>query len=110
MKPTHHSRMARLLDATTSHQAAIEASTRTLPQKKRLLIAYYLNPEGLTDDEAGHISGLANLPKCGYWKRCSELEAEGLITRTLLTRDSITGNAMMVRAITDKGIKEVESL
>jgi len=102
--------MARLLDTATSHQAAQAASKRTLPQKKRLLIAYYLNPNGLTDEEAGDITGLAQMPKCCYWKRCSELEQEGLIMRTLLTRDGVTGNAMMVRAITNKGIKEVEGL
>lgn len=110
MKPTHHARMARLLDPSTSHEAAIGASKRTVSQKTQLLVAYYLNPEGLTDEEAGQITGLINKPRCGYWKRCSELEREGFLIRTLLTRVGAMGNHLMVRTITDKGIKEVENL
>ena len=106
MKPTNPTQMARSTDSETSKQASIGASKRSPSQKIQLLIAYAMHPNGLTDDEAGTVSGLSSLAKCCYWKRCSDLENEGFIARTLETRPSLVGNQMMVRAITPKGLAE----
>lgn len=108
MEPTPTLRMARRNDPQTSKDASKGASQRSLSQKIQLLLAYADNPNGLTDEEAGVITGLFNLPKCSYWKRCSELETEGFIARTLLTRQGMTGNHMMVRQITPNGLTEAK--
>jgi len=102
--------MARRSDPLTSKEASKGASERSLSQKMRLLLAYADNPNGLTDEEAGVITGLFSLPKCSYWKRCGELETEGLIARTLLTRQGMTGNQMMVRQITPLGLNEAKKV
>ena len=109
MKPTNPMHMTRANDPETSRDSAVKVARRTTGQKWQLLLAYHANPDGLTDDEAGALTGLASKPKCCYWKRCSELEDEGYLMRTLFTRPGSTGHHMMVRAITDKGIKEVEN-
>jgi len=110
MEPTPTVRMARRSDPFTSKEASKGASERSLSQKMRLLLAYADNPNGLTDEEAGVITGLFSLPKCSYWKRCSELETEGFIARTLLTRQGMTGNQMMVRQITPLGLNEAKKV
>jgi hypothetical protein len=101
--------MVRATDPETSTEGAASVQGRTPTQKMLLLNAYYANPEGLTDEEAGIITGLINKPKCSYWKRCSELEAEGYLMRTLFTRQGMTGCHMLVRTITEAGRKEVEA-
>lgn len=108
MEKSDLSTMVRRGDPTTSRSAAIHAQERTPTHKMLLLKAYYDNPDGLTDEEAGIVTGLINKPKCSYWKRCGELEADGFVARTLFTREGMTGNLMIVRAITDLGRKQME--
>lgn len=73
-----------------------------------LLLAEYAHRDGLTDEEAGLFSGLAQRPKCCYWKRCSELRASGFIVPTGETRISSAGSAMQVCAITPEGLEALK--
>lgn len=107
MRNTDPTKLARRQDPHTSHAGAKDVAPRSGSQKAKLLEAYANHPDGLTDEEAGVLSGLANNHGCGYWKRCSDLEREGLIQRTLFTRPASTGNQQIVRAITETGRKVV---
>lgn len=89
-------------DPVTSVEAAADVKPRRVSQAM-LLLAEYLHRDGLTDEEAGLFSGLAQRPKCCYWKRCSELRAAGLIIPTGETRLSSAGSMMQVCAITEEG-------
>jgi hypothetical protein len=72
--PTPANVLARVSDPLTSKVAAMAVAYRTGTQKARLLEAYRLEPEGLTDDEAGIRVGLPHA-----WKRCSDLRNDGMI-------------------------------
>jgi hypothetical protein len=93
----------RLSDPVTSREGAKAVKPRRTSQAMLLLVQYQDKP--LTDEEAGIASGLVNKPKCGYWKRCSELRAQGFITDTNTTRISTAGSPMMVCAITPEGLE-----
>ena len=59
--------------------------------------------------KAGAISvsfraGTQKMPKCCYWKRCSELRQAGFIKTIGLTRPSSVGEAQQVCAITEAGL------
>lgn len=71
--------MSRKRDPYTSKLAGEHAAARANTFQDRLLSAYQAYPEGLTDEEAGRISGLENT---GYWKRCSDLRRKRLIEPT----------------------------
>lgn len=97
--------LARATDPETSQRGAADVRIRSMSQKHLLLGAYLAAGEdGLTDDQAGRYSGLSLNPRCGYWKRCSELRAAGLIGRTGVVGLSDTGNDADVCAITPAGI------
>jgi hypothetical protein len=91
----------RSADPITSVLGAGDVKPRTGSQQALLLSEYQHG--GLTDEEAGMASGLAQKPKCCYWKRCSELRAKGLIVPTGETRLSSAGSAMQVCVITEAG-------
>ena len=91
----------RLSDPVTSREGAKAVKPRRTSQAMLLLAQYQHRP--LTDEEAGMASGLAYKTKCCYWKRCSELRAQGFITDTNTTRMSTAGSAMMVCEITAAG-------
>jgi hypothetical protein len=93
--------MFRSADPATSAMGAEDVKPRKRSQAM-LLLAEYLHG-GLTDEEAGIATGLASKPKCCYWKRCSELRANGLIVPTGETRPSSAGSAMQVCEITEEG-------
>lgn len=95
---------ARKSDPHTSKAAGASAAMRAGSQKHILLQAYADLTAGLTDEEAGHNSGLARKPKCCYWKRCSELRQAGLIAVTGETRASSVGEQQQVCAITEAGL------
>ena len=88
-------------DPITSVLGAGEVKPRRRSQAM-LLLAEYLHG-GMTDEEAGMASGLALKPKCCYWKRCSELRANGWIFATGETRLSSAGSAMQVCEISAEG-------
>ena len=95
----------RVTDPGTSAKGAKDVKPRRGSQTSLLLNMYAsYKITGLTDEEAGIWTGLADMPKCCYWKRCSELRALGLIADTGNTRLSSAGSAMMVCRITVAGL------
>lgn len=99
---------ARKTDPHTSHAAAQSIVIRAGSQRAQLLQAYRdAGASGLTDDEAGVITGLAYKIGCCWWKRCSELRQAGYIQPTSQTRASRAGEAQQVCVITDEGKKKL---
>lgn len=90
---------ARQSDPATSTQAAKAVSLRAGSQATRIAIAYRDNGD-LTDDEAGRIAGLGHT---GYWKRCSDLRAAGIIEPTGETRPGRSGERQRVCRLTVLG-------
>jgi hypothetical protein len=95
-------------DGATSTGGAKAMTVRAGSQRAILLAAYDSNVY-LTDEEAGNVSGLAMLPKCCYWKRCSELRQAGYIRPTGKTRTSSAGVEQQVCEITDEGSRVLSS-
>lgn len=96
-------------DTATSRAPLRAVSIRSGSQRAHLL-AEYAEHDGLTDEEAGRVSGLADYPRCCYWKRCSELRQAGLIRPTGETRLSTAGEAQQVCAITQAGREALSEL
>jgi hypothetical protein len=91
-------------DPDTSRQGAKDVKPRQGSQAM-LLLAIYANARiGLTDEEAGQRSGLAERG-AGYWKRCSDLRRLGLIEDSHTTRTGSSGSEMRVCTITAKGLE-----
>lgn len=88
-------------DPATSTKAAQNLWVRAGSQRAKLLARYA--HDAMTDEEAGHASGLAMLPKCCYWKRCSELRQAGYIAPTGEVRHSSAGVDQQVCSITEAG-------
>jgi hypothetical protein len=88
-------------DGATSGAGAKAMTVRAGSQRAILLAVYREQP--LTDEEAGNASGLSMLPKCCYWKRCSELRQAGYIAPTGETRVSSAGVEQQVCRITTLG-------
>jgi hypothetical protein len=95
-------------DGATSTGGAKAMTVRAGSQRAKLLAVYREQP--LTDEEAGNVSGLSMLPKCCYWKRCSELRQAGYIATTGVTRRSSAGVDQHVCAITQAGHDLLSSL
>jgi len=95
---------ARSTDPETSQAAGEAVRVRAGTQQAKLLAAFAAATVGLTDEQAGMISGLSALPGCCYWKRCSELRALGLIEVIEgQTRESRAGQKQRVSRITERG-------
>lgn len=97
-------------DPATSRQAATNLSVRAGSQRHKLLAVYAQHSAGLTDEQAGQLSGLTELPRCCYWKRCSELRQAGYIVATWETRLSTAGEMQQVCAITEAGQDALDSI
>ena len=97
-------------DGHTSRSPLPSLAVRAGSQRHTLLRHYGAAPYGLTDEQAGQVSGLAELPRCCYWKRCSELRQAGYIASTGITRASTAGEAQQVCAITEAGREALASL
>lgn len=97
-------------DGATSRAPLPNLAVRAGSQRATLLATYAHHGEGLTDEEAGNFSGLLRLPRCCYWKRCSELRQAGYITVTGSTRVSTAGEAQQVCAISAAGWAILETL
>lgn len=93
----------RIDDPDTSRAAAKDVKPRQGSQVWTLLEQYNNHRLGLTDEEAGVFSGLAQRRAC-YWKRCSDLRNLGLIEDCKVRRAGTSGSLMMVCVITVKGI------
>ena len=98
----------RATDPATSTKAAQSLWVRAGSQRALLLSRYAV--ADMTDEEAGHASGLAILPKCCYWKRCSELRQAGYIATTGVTRTSSAKVEQQVCSITETGRDVLDSL
>jgi hypothetical protein len=92
---------ARATDPDTSKTAAVPTFTRKA--QTTLLLRTYANGYGMTAEEAGVLSGLADDPLCGYWKRVSDLARVGFIAPTGEKRPSKAGRQQRVLKITDAG-------
>jgi len=100
---------ARTTDPSTSHRAA--ESLKPGSQQYQLLHAYAKHPLlGMTDEEAGKETGLDQLPRCCYWKRCSELRAAGYIQTADAERPSTAGKMQLVSYITAQGMKALQQV
>ena len=95
-------------NGATSKAGAKSLTVRAGSQRALLLSRYAL--EAMTDEEAGHASGLAMRSKCCYWKRCSELRQAGYISVTGSVRVSSAGVDQLVCAITPAGRTVLASL
>ena len=95
-------------NGATSKAGAKSLTVRAGSQRALLLSRYAL--DAMTDEEAGHASGLAMLSKCCYWKRCSELRQAGYISVTGSVRVSSAGVDQLVCAITPAGRTVLASL
>ena len=93
--------MPRLTDPATSKKAGEHAKIRSGSQRHQLL-RMYAEHGGLTDEEAGDLSGLRRPGVC-YWKRCSELRQQGYIEPTGATRESSVGEYQQVCRVTEAG-------
>lgn len=98
-------------DPATSKAAADSRKNKIRwgSQRHVLLKCYALRD--LTDEEAGKESGLYEQRAC-YWKRCGELRDLRLIAYAgeNVTRESDSGNQVMVSTITGWGMALLESL
>ncbi len=108
---------ARRSDPETSHGPGrrSDAKRKRRSQRERLLAAYNLAAwDGLTDEEAGRVTGLYVVRSCCYWKRCSELRAGGLIMPLerdgrSVTRTGPSGHPQRVCRITSKGLLAIRA-
>ena len=91
-------------DPDTSRKGAADVRPRQGSQAMLLLATYANARIGLTDEEAGQRSGLAERG-AGYWKRCSDLRRLGLIEDSHTTRTGSSGSEMRVCTITAKGLE-----
>lgn len=97
---------ARRTDPETSKKAARNGAPRRGTQAATLLSTFAhpsVGADGLTSYEAGDRSGLMAKTGCCYWKRVSELAANGYITATGEKRLMPTGEEQTVYAITPAG-------
>ena len=101
--------MFRNSDPATSKKAAVGASKRA-PSQQTVLLKAYRGGRGLTDEEAGVITGLAFKPKCCYWKRCSELRTMGFIVTTGDFAKSSAGELQRICKITALGQAHLQTL
>lgn len=102
----------RATDPATSRSGAQHVRLRANSQQA-VLLAVYAHTDalnGITDEEAGNLSGLAAQPRCCYWKRCSELRHKGFTRDTGRVREGSSGSYMMVCEITDAGLAELGRL
>jgi hypothetical protein len=102
---------ARSTDPATSHAGARSMRIRAGSQRAVLLAAYAdAGAYGLTNDDAGVVTGLADRPGCCYWKRCGELLAAGYIRATDETRTSRAGEFQRVCVMTRAGLEALDNM
>lgn len=107
---------SRRSDPETSHRAYREVAVlRAGTQRAKLLIAYGAKTEiPLIDEEAMVLSGVS--PRSCWWKRCSELRADGLIEwvplgpGVMLQKLSTVNEWCNASVITSKGLQALAEL
>ena len=100
----------RAQDPPTSRAGAGDVRLRLGSQQAQLLAVYAADPNGLTDEQAGDLSGLSANRSCCYWKRCSELRHKGFLRDTGRTAEASSGSMQMVCEITKAGLAEWDRL
>lgn len=101
---------ARNTDPETSHKGSADAAVRSGSQRYQLLEAFVAHPAGLTSWEAAKHAKLMKR-SCCYWKRVSELHADGFLTtihhsktgEPLTRPNPDTGSAQQVLKVTTEG-------
>lgn len=101
--------MFRTNDPITSKKAGKSAARRS-PSQRMILLRAFVGGKGYTDEEAGEVTGLAKKPRCCYWKRLSELRADGLIAPTGDYAKSSAGELQRICRLTPKGEEYLRSL
>lgn len=97
----------RATDPATSMNAAKHAGQRITRTRRACLNAHADRPSGLTDFELAELTGLQ---QTSAGKRRLDLERDGLIERTDLTRCAPSGSAAVVWRITAAGLALAEEL
>ena len=98
---------ARRSDPATSHKAAsCPGSIMKWASNKHLLLLAFAK-RNMTDEQAEVRSGVRI---AGFWKRCSELRALGLIEPTGKSEIASTGKEVMVSRITTRGREVLQSI
>lgn len=96
---------ARNSDPPTSHQAAARHPALRRLDRRRVLMAHHLIPEGMTDHElAANLGGL----QTSLGKRRGELRDLGLIENSGTTRPAPSGSPAIVWKITAAGMEAVK--
>lgn len=97
---------ARVTDPETSNSGIADVLSRSGSQQYRLLLAYGSRPLGLIAEQAAEIAGL-NVPGCCYWKRISEMLAEGLLEDTFKVQQASTGSSQRILALSARGRRAI---
>ena len=114
-RPTNHQRKKLTMDElfpqnyrTNDPPTSVLAGKRVIVKAgthRALILATYVGKQdGLTDEEAGELSGLRAFRSCCYWKRCGELRSAGYLEDTHTTRISEAGEQQRVCVITPLGL------
>lgn len=106
------STVARNDDPVSSHLAAVDSHGR-VSQRNRLLLAFALGRQVLSDEQAAELAGVS--PRSCWWKRCSELRETGMISPVVndygnqVHVTSSQGKQVMVSAVTPQGLQYLRS-
>lgn len=103
-------RLVRRTDPETSRKGARSVTYRAGTQKALLLLAYLRADRPLADAKAAALAGLLDRPGCCWWHRCSDLRADGMIEPVGTAPSPITGEDVMICALTDLGRQRAHGL
>lgn len=101
---------ARITDPETSHEV-LKNKNITIKwgtHRYSLLMEYAENPDGLIDEKACELAGIADL--ASPWRRCTDLRQGGYIQHTGQKEKSSRGCNQMVCKITEKGLHMIRSM
>ena len=104
---------SRRTDPTTSRLGEASLRFRRGTHHHKIMQAFTASQSlsnGLNSWEAGKLSGLAEIPSCGYWKRVSELAQLGALEPTGKTRPGASGEAQTVYRATGLGLAYLKTL
>ena len=95
---------------STDPETSRQVSPMRVGSHRAILLAIYADANlGLTDEEAAARATAQGHDIKGYWKRCSDLRAIGLIQDLGIRRAVSSGSQAIVCAITQPGLDLVRS-
>jgi hypothetical protein len=95
---------------STDPETSRQVSPMRVGSHRAILLAIYADANlGLTDEEAAVRATAQGHDIKGYWKRCSDLRAIGLIQDLGIRRAVSSGSQAIVCAITQAGLDMVRS-